>query len=76
MGFRDLGFRRMEALLDTRNSASAAICERIGMQLEGVHRLELTKGRMDIRRDQRSIARLNANSDVAWQEFRADPPEI
>ncbi len=33
-----LGFHRMEARLDARNTASAAICERLGMQSEGVMR--------------------------------------
>lgn len=33
-----LDFHRMEARLDARNSASAAICERLGMQREGVLR--------------------------------------
>lgn len=33
-----LSFHRMEARLDARNSASAAICERLGMQREGVLR--------------------------------------
>lgn len=33
-----LNFHRMEARLDARNSASAAICERLGMQREGVLR--------------------------------------
>ncbi len=33
-----LGFHRVEARLDARNSASAAICERLGMQREGVLR--------------------------------------
>ena len=33
-----LGFTRVEARLDARNRASAAICERLGMQLEGVLR--------------------------------------
>ena len=31
-----LGFRRIEARLDARNHASAAICERLGMQREAV----------------------------------------
>ncbi|MDJ0318655.1 GNAT family N-acetyltransferase [Arthrobacter antibioticus] len=38
MAFGELGFHRLEARLDLRNSTSAAICERLGMQLEGVHR--------------------------------------
>ncbi|WP_269938387.1 GNAT family N-acetyltransferase [Arthrobacter sp. HY1533] len=33
-----LGFRRVEARLDARNTASAAICERLGMAHEGVMR--------------------------------------
>lgn len=33
-----LGFHRVEARLDARNGASAAICERLGMQREGVMR--------------------------------------
>jgi len=33
-----LGFHRVEARLDARNSASAAICERLGMRREGVLR--------------------------------------
>lgn len=33
-----LDFRRVEARLDARNAASAAICERLGMQREGVLR--------------------------------------
>jgi len=33
-----LGFTRVEARLDARNQASAAICERLGMQFEGVLR--------------------------------------
>ncbi|PYI67910.1 GNAT family N-acetyltransferase [Arthrobacter livingstonensis] len=32
------GFHRVEARLDARNSASAAICERLGMRREGVLR--------------------------------------
>lgn len=34
----ELGFHRVEARLDARNDASAAICERLGMQREGVMR--------------------------------------
>ncbi|WP_113716092.1 GNAT family N-acetyltransferase [Arthrobacter dokdonensis] len=34
----ELGFHRVEARLDARNSASAAICERLGMRREGVLR--------------------------------------
>lgn len=33
-----LDFRRVEARLDARNTASAAICERLGMEREGVMR--------------------------------------
>ncbi|NVM93457.1 GNAT family N-acetyltransferase [Arthrobacter wenxiniae] len=33
-----LGFHRVEARLDARNGASAAICERLGMRREGVLR--------------------------------------
>ena len=61
----------MEALLDTLNSASAAFCERIGMPLEGVRRLEFTKGRMDIPRDQRSFARIRRRSSL--MTFRLVP---
>lgn len=38
LAMNDLGFRRMEARLDARNNASAAVCERLGMQFEGVLR--------------------------------------
>jgi RimJ/RimL family protein N-acetyltransferase len=34
----ELGFHRVEARLDARNRASAAICERLGMRREGVLR--------------------------------------
>lgn len=34
----ELNFHRVEARLDARNTASAAICERLGMQREGVLR--------------------------------------
>ena len=35
MAFDDLGMHRVWAQLDPRNSASARICERLGMRLEG-----------------------------------------
>ena len=38
LAFDQLGFIRVEARIDARNRASAAICERLGMQLEGVLR--------------------------------------
>ncbi|MDJ0312743.1 GNAT family protein [Arthrobacter sp. H35-D1] len=38
LAFDQLGFIRVEARLDARNRASAAICERLGMQFEGVLR--------------------------------------
>lgn len=38
LAFDELNFTRVEARLDARNSASAAICERLGMQCEGVLR--------------------------------------
>ena len=45
----ELGFHRVEARLDARNSASAAICERLGMQprrrAAGQH---VPQGRMDV----------------------------
>ncbi|WP_348994447.1 GNAT family protein [Pseudarthrobacter sp. AL20] len=34
LGFEELGMRRIEARLDALNSASAALCERLGMRLE------------------------------------------
>lgn len=34
LGFEDLGFHRIEARLDALNTASAALCERLGMRLE------------------------------------------
>lgn len=34
LGFEDLGFHRIDAKLDTLNTASAALCERLGMRLE------------------------------------------
>jgi RimJ/RimL family protein N-acetyltransferase len=34
LGFEDLGFHRIDAKLDELNSASAALCERLGMRLE------------------------------------------
>jgi RimJ/RimL family protein N-acetyltransferase len=34
VGFEDLGFHRIEARLDALNTASAALCERLGMRLE------------------------------------------
>ncbi|WP_125610592.1 GNAT family N-acetyltransferase [Specibacter cremeus] len=36
LAFGGLGFRRIEARLDARNDASAAICQRLGMKLEAV----------------------------------------
>jgi RimJ/RimL family protein N-acetyltransferase len=38
LAFGRLGFRRLEARLDSRNTASAAICLRLGMVPEGVLR--------------------------------------
>lgn len=38
LAVRTLGFHRLEARLDVRNDASAAVCERLGMQREGVLR--------------------------------------
>ena len=35
LGFEELGFHRIEARLDALNTASAALCERLGMRLEG-----------------------------------------
>lgn len=37
LGFGELGFQRIEARLDALNSASAALCERLGMRLEARH---------------------------------------
>ena len=34
LGFEDLGFHRIDAKLDALNTASAALCERLGMRLE------------------------------------------
>jgi RimJ/RimL family protein N-acetyltransferase len=34
VGIEDLGFHRIEARLDALNTASAALCERLGMRLE------------------------------------------
>jgi RimJ/RimL family protein N-acetyltransferase len=34
LGFEDLGFHRIDAKLDELNTASAALCERLGMWLE------------------------------------------
>jgi RimJ/RimL family protein N-acetyltransferase len=34
LGFEDLGFHRIDAKLDGLNTASAALCERLGMRLE------------------------------------------
>jgi RimJ/RimL family protein N-acetyltransferase len=34
LGFEELGFHRIEARLDALNTASAALCERLGMRLE------------------------------------------
>ncbi|MET3141183.1 UNVERIFIED_ORG: RimJ/RimL family protein N-acetyltransferase [Arthrobacter sp. UYEF10] len=34
LGFEELGMRRIEARLDALNTASAALCERLGMRLE------------------------------------------
>lgn len=34
LGFEDLGFHRVDAKLDELNTASAALCERVGMRLE------------------------------------------
>ena len=38
MAFEDLAMHRVWAQLDPRNPASARICERLGMRLEGHHR--------------------------------------
>ena len=37
LGFGELGFHRIEARLDALNTASAALCDRLGMRLEGRH---------------------------------------
>ena len=37
LGFEELGFHRIEARLDALNTASAALCERLGMRLEATH---------------------------------------
>ncbi|WP_314214422.1 GNAT family protein [Pseudarthrobacter equi] len=37
LGFGELGLRRIEARLDELNTASAALCQRLGMRLEGRH---------------------------------------
>jgi RimJ/RimL family protein N-acetyltransferase len=37
LGFEELGFHRIDAKLDALNTASAAICERLGMRLEATH---------------------------------------
>jgi RimJ/RimL family protein N-acetyltransferase len=37
LGFEELGFHRIDAKLDALNTASAAICERLGMRLEARH---------------------------------------
>lgn len=34
LGFEELGMHRIEAKLDALNTASAALCERLGMRLE------------------------------------------
>jgi RimJ/RimL family protein N-acetyltransferase len=34
LGFEDLGFHRIDAKVDELNTASAALCERLGMRLE------------------------------------------
>lgn len=34
LGFEDLGFHRIDAKLDALNTASSALCERLGMRLE------------------------------------------
>ncbi len=34
LGFEDLGYHRIDAKLDALNTASAALCERLGMRLE------------------------------------------
>ncbi|MET1064811.1 MAG: GNAT family protein, partial [Arthrobacter sp.] len=34
LGFGELGFHRIDANLDARNTASAALCKRLGMRLE------------------------------------------
>lgn len=37
LGFEELGFHRIEARLDALNTASAGLCERLGMRLEARH---------------------------------------
>jgi RimJ/RimL family protein N-acetyltransferase len=37
LGFEGLDFHRIDAKLDALNTASASICERLGMRLEGKH---------------------------------------
>ncbi|TAP39990.1 GNAT family protein [Arthrobacter sp. S39] len=37
LGFGELGFHRIEARLDALNTASAGLCERLGMRLEARH---------------------------------------
>jgi RimJ/RimL family protein N-acetyltransferase len=37
LGFGELGLRRIEARLDELNTASAALCQRLGMRLEARH---------------------------------------
>jgi len=37
LGFGELGLRRVEARLDELNTASAALCQRLGMRLEARH---------------------------------------
>src|SRR6478736_4956506 len=37
IGFGELGLRRIEARLDELNTASAALCQRLGMRLEARH---------------------------------------
>ncbi len=38
MAFQALGARRVQVLTDARNTASRALCESLGLQLEGTHR--------------------------------------
>lgn len=38
MAFTQLGARRVQVLTDARNTASRALCESLGLQLEGTHR--------------------------------------
>jgi RimJ/RimL family protein N-acetyltransferase len=40
--FTELGARRVAALTDAENKASRALCETVGMQLEGILRNERT----------------------------------